>query len=395
MSKIKVVLVAGSFTSANVNVMLSVIRSIYTEVDIHIVAVQNYKDEIIESGKGLFCHPVTSIRWRFLQKMKYSTNFTLLCRAINVLCNYTFRIIDNFFPSSMENAIYRECETLIKQEGISHIFSVSDPFYSHRVSGKLAEYYNIKWSPVWLDSYSNGFCKQSRIWEWSSLIYEDRIFKKAPNIYAIDSSFVGNKLIHKYVYKVKNFRIPYLEEFPVGYNNKNIIYAGLLNNTNRNPYPTLYFFLRAIPKLSEDVLFHFYVRTPDEYIQFVNKSNGRIQFHPFVSRSELKQLMSDCYMCLIIGNAISFQLPSKVIESISYRKPILFFYTQENDPSFEFLNNYPDIFIQDITSVSEEDIDKFVAYLNKEHPIIPYSQLIANSKYKECTPASVKNIFLS
>ena len=144
MSKIKVVLVAGSFTSANVNVMLSVIRSIYTEVDIHIVAVQNYKDEIIESGKGLFCHPVTSIRWRFLQKMKYSTNFTLLCRAINVLCNYTFRIIDNFFPSSMENAIYRECETLIKQEGISHIFSVSDPFYSHRVSGKLAEYYNIK-----------------------------------------------------------------------------------------------------------------------------------------------------------------------------------------------------------------------------------------------------------
>lgn len=387
----RVILVAGSFTSANVNVMLSVIRAIREKPEIHIIAVNYFKDKFLSSEDGVYYHPVSSLRWRITQKLQGANRCKLLCKCINAMIYYTFRIIDNFIPNGLEREMFKKgCEL----PNISQVYSVCDPFYTHRVAHKIADIKKLQWFPVWLDSYSNGFCKRSLLWELSSLYYEKKIFEAAPRIFALEPSFLGNKLISDYTDKVRYFRIPYIRNIQVKTVNKSIIYAGLLGDANRNPYPILELFLETLSDLQDDVTFHFYVRNPYDYFDYQERSNNRIQFHSFVSREELQGLLSESFMLLNIGNAISFQLPSKVIENISYRKPILFFYSQEKDPSFEYFNDYPDIFVQNINSVSPGDIKRFVDFVNKEHCTISYSDIISNQVFKECTPEYVKDIFM-
>lgn len=390
-----IILIAGSFTSANVNVMLSIIRAIHDKPNIHIVARKYFENEIFPSEEDILCHPVSSIRWKITQSLVYSKRFKFFCHIINALQYRVFRILDNYLPTSLEKNIFKECCSIVDNNNAVKVFSVSDPFFTHRVAEKLSRNKYIKWVPVWLDSYSNGFCKQNKLWELSSLYYEKRIFDKAPFIYSLNQSFVGNRLIHNYENKLKYFDIPYIREIEINCKNKNIIYAGLLGDANRNPIPVLKFFMKAIPLLDKDVCFHFYVRNPDEYKDYQENSFNRILFHPFVSRVELTRILSESYMLISIGNAISFQLPSKVIENISYRKPIIFLYSQKKDPSFNYYKFYPDIFQQDINNVLDDDVEKFMRFINMNHHPISYSKLMSIEVYRKCTPSAVRMLFES
>ena len=127
------------------------------------------------------------------------------------------------------------------------------------------------------------------------------------------------------------------------------------------------------------------VRTPDNFLKFINEFNNyemywyinsdsenilkrnnlddsKHNFNSFVSRDEALQLMTKSFHCLLsIGNLNPNQLPSKVIEYIATGKPVVHFAEIKNDPVIKIADEFENLFI--ITN--NTDINIFKKDLNK------------------------------
>ena len=97
-------------------------------------------------------------------------------------------------------------------------------------------------------------------------------------------------------------------------------------------------------------------------------------------------------MLLNIGNAGTIQMPSKTVEYVSFRKPMLFFYKDQHDPSLRYLEKYPDICRINVDDQIENNKQLLLVYLTKSHRSIEYSDLMEVDVYRESTPDYIKGI---
>ncbi len=100
----------------------------------------------------------------------------------------------------------------------------------------------------------------------------------------------------------------------------------------------------------------------------------------------------DAEILLSIGNAGSIQMPSKTVEYISFRKPLLFFFKDENDPSLRYLSYYPDICCINVDGEFEKNRGLLLDFLNKNHNDISYEQLMNIDVYRKSTPHFIKEM---
>lgn len=390
--KTNVILICGSFTSANFYVMLSVIRSL-GNVHIHAISANNESKIKLPQYDDVTYYHVHNWRKELLSRIeRFHCKFFV--KAFFVLFNRTTGIYDNYCTSVYERRIYRKCLSIIDVFNVESVFSVCLRFYTHRIAMKLKNKTGIKWYQFWADPYSNrkGY---GRIWTRGAERVEQHFFESATKFYALPEVFVSNKLINKYKDKLITFEIPYLVNRAVETTTKDIVFAGGFIKKVREPKPVLDILLSVCDKIDKDIRFHFYTNKKDDYDKYQIESNGKIIFHEYVSHDELYSILSKSFMLINIGNAGSIQMPSKTVEYVSFRKPLLFFYKDKNDASLRYLADYPDICRINIEDDFNENILKLIDYFGEYHNVITYKELLKTKCYFESTPDYVRQQLIS
>ncbi len=382
-------LICGAFTSANFYVMLSVIRSL-DNVHIHAISANNESNTNLPNYDDVTYYHIHNWRLSFLKSMKKRLP-QVLYRGIEFLFSKSTALYDNYFSSSYERRIYRECTSIINQYNIDAVFSVCLRFYTHRIASRLHSELNIRWYQFWVDPFCNREGRKRSLWYKGAARLENRFLKDASVIYALPEVFVGSEIIPRYKQKLVTFEIPYLINREVESKTTDIIFAGAFIKNVRDPYPVLDLLLSILNDIDSAVLFHFYVRNKELYVGYDVKSEGRLCFHDYIGHEELSRLLSDSYMLLNIGNAGSIQMPSKTVEYVSYRKPLLFFYKDKDDASLRYLKNYPDICRICVDDELEDNRKKLINFLTDSHSPISYETLMQYKEFRESTPEYIRS----
>lgn len=386
-----VLLIAGSFTSANFNVMSDVIRAKYgKDLMIHAISANNDPQKLLAQYDDVKYYPVYNYKL-FLSKKNREQQTFWTHLLFSLICIYT-NVAENFYPMAYERKIYRIGKSILQKENIDTLFSVCMPFYAHRVAYKLIKKRNIRWYSFWVDPYLNKGVKISGLQRWCHRYAERRNLQHSSIVYALPEVFDNHELQKEFKDKIQTFEIPYITEREVSIKNRDIVFAGLFYKGVREPEPMFDIVLMALPQLPKEIVFKFYVRNPDCYSEITAKSQSRMQFYGFVNRNELNSILSECYMLVNVGNMNPVQMPSKVVEYISFRKPILFFYCNKEDRSFRFFKDYPDVLPIFVNGDKKESAKKLVAFLNEQHFVVSYDKLLENSLYCKSTPQYIKTI---
>lgn len=384
-----VLLISGSFTSANFNVMLSVLRSL-GDVHIHAISANNEKDRVLPLYDDVTYYHIFNWRKSFVYKLR-KMPMKKIDKIAEFILSKTTALYDTIATSVYEREIYHCSKKIIQDYDISSIFTVCFPFYAHRIGLKLRKKIGVKWLQFWVDPYSTR--KIGGLLWWIAARHAERdLLKEASYIYALPEVFNGDKLIEPFINKLILFEIPYLDKKDITTSTKNVVFAGTFIKNVRDPLPVFKLLMSILDSINEDIIFHFYIKDKKKYLQFTKESNGRICFHDFVSHDELYQILGDSYMLLNIGNASSVQMPSKTVEYVSFRKPLLFFYQDDKDSSLRYLDEYPDICKIKVNEDPASNITKLVHFFRTDHPLISYDDLMKVECYKHSTPDYIKTI---
>ena len=302
-----------------------------------------------------------------------------------------FGIWDNLFTSKYERRIFRKSRELVESNQIQYVFSVCKPFYAHRIAKKIQNKYGIIWYQFWVDPYSKTFRNVLGLSKLLANNFEKQYIEHSDKVFSLPEVF-SDAEISGAKNRINRFEIPYVINRDVSYKGKDIIFAGSFIKRLREPAPVLNLILDSLSLLDHDVRFLFFVKNRTQLIKYEELSKGRIVFKDFIPHDSLYELLRDSYMLLNIGNAGSIQMPSKTVEYVSFRKPLLFFFSDKNDASLRYLNPYPDICMVNVNDDSESNIKKLVAFINAKHIVLSYEELMKIPIYYESTPEYVSSL---
>jgi len=120
-----------------------------------------------------------------------------------------------------------------------------------------------------------------------------------------------------------------------------LVYVGTFSRIMRSPQYLLKMMLIALPRL--DGQLHLYIAGNCGKIisRYSAESNGCIVDHGFVRKEEANRAMYANKVLVAVANAESSQVSSKIFEYISTGKPIVLFYTDDDDINAGILSKYP------------------------------------------------------
>lgn len=172
------------------------------------------------------------------------------------------------------------------------------------------------------------------------------------------------------------------------------IYAGSLIKKIRNPQYFLKLFCEVC-KRKDNIKIDMYIAGNCNGLvkKYFKKQKEQVSIHDFLPQNELQEKIEAANMIIIIGNSNLNQSPSKVIESISIGKPIVYFYKNKMDTALKILKDYPaSLCIYESDDFLEKNIDQFIDFVEK------YKNYYVNikdifQKYLQFTPEYTINIF--
>lgn len=286
---------------------------------------------------------------------------------------------------------YRKTSFLLKNNQYAGIYSVALPFSSHFVilcMGKKRN--NIPWICDYGDPFS--FLKMSpinnyRLYSGLNRYIEQKVMQVSQKI-----SVTTSETAKQYIDYLK-VQESWFHMIPPLYKSSNImdtneqllnfktidapirlVFAGTLYEKIRNPGFLLALLSktksRMIPKKLE---IHFYGPIGDctkEFETYQDAINVWIFLHGSVDKAELSKIYAEADVLVNIGNATSYQAPSKVIEYISTGLPILNITSISADSSIPMLDLYASaLTLEQQNGVSEEAISTLCTFLIKKQKV--------------------------
>ena len=101
-------------------------------------------------------------------------------------------------------------------------------------------------------------------------------------------------------------------------------------------------------------------------LEILQRKNAFLILHNEVSESELDRAMCDADILISIGNKDSDFLPSKTLKYMGTGKPIIHFYSDDNDVSLNYYKYYPAVlFIDQRREINDSLIDEVVDFVQK------------------------------
>ena len=257
--------------------------------------------------------------------------------------------------------VYNYLECQLNLYDFSAMISVSFPFETVIIGEKLKRNYPaLPWLIYELDPYANNRAMWPLAWPLRMYL-ETRAF-----IYA-DKILLTNELYRQYsrgVFanfkdKFYNVGLPLLKDLRQSYRAQKVIkedfkcdvvFAGAFYEKIRRPDYCLAVF-EKVSKLDK-IRLHIYGSGCEGVLAEYKKRMGdSLILHGRVPRSIVLEAICRADILLNIGNTVTNQVPSKVFEYIGTGKPIISFYTSDQDTSKVYLDSY------DFTLLLKEEWD--------------------------------------
>lgn len=161
-------------------------------------------------------------------------------------------------------------------------------------------------------------------------------------------------------------------------NNNSILltYAGSFYKNIRDPEYMLRIFDLSLNKI-KGVLNLYTLGNCSTIIRDYSLKNARIKDNGSLPSNLVPDVLRKANFLIAVGNSVSNQVPSKIFEYLSVGKPIIYFYTMDEDLNVEVLRKYPNgLCIKQNDNNIEENISKLVHFckMNKGN-IIPYDDI--------------------
>ena len=239
--------------------------------------------------------------------------------------------------------------------------------------------------------YENSFIRKFRYprhikSEQETLVYADAMFALPPIAdYYEKSDF-------EFKEKVVKTEHPLLKRIDIQSekeeNNRiSLVYAGSLDTTLRNPEYLLNMFSKT-PEFKENYVFNVYSFGNCGHIleKFKKVLNDSLNDGGKIPSSEVSKKLSAADILVTIGNNSSEEVPSKLFEYLSYGKPIVHFYYNDNDAYIKYLKDYDmSLCLKMSSECEEENIKLFKAFCEaNKGKTIDFDEV--KNFFEECTP---------
>ncbi len=380
-----VILISSSKSSANFAVAQAIVKGLLEDCVIHHVFFSE-KEEEYERDSYYIPHPVFNLRKRRYNHILSKLRINFLKRIYQSLFYHITNLSDNFVRTRIEKNGLLVVNSIIRKHSDILVIATNNPIYAQKILIKSSiENPTVLHIPLWLDPYLMRYDKINFLWKSCASYLEKKLFSKSDTIFSLPETFNGNPNIKLYENKHVTFEIPFIKNIEVQTRNKDVYFAGSFVQNLREPNFAFRLLLQVLPDIDAEIRFIFHINNPDNYRIIENQSNHRILINPFISREELEKKLSQCYMLINIGNINSFQMPSKVVEYISFKKPIIYFQHDFDDPSLRYYDLYPDVCKlkeEDDISISKK---KLLSFFSKKHEIIQYEDLMRIPLFERST----------
>ena len=229
------------------------------------------------------------------------------------------------------------------------IISISHPFYVHKYADLLTKHLEInQWCAWFLDPYSDNYNLSSSLKDVKKrIIEENRIFKNCTSIFATYEMVnrCKNSQIANYLDKVVVAPTHLMEDNCTTISSETVndekikcVFTGTFLPSIRDPHLLLNYF----DKLPPNFYLYLYSRFCVDAINLHKNILGkRLVINDFIlDKVEFDRMIHSMDILIDIGNTLDNMVPSKVLNYLSYGKPILHFSNCKNDPVKRILENY-------------------------------------------------------
>lgn len=290
----------------------------------------------------------------------------------------------------------RRIKRLYRQHRFDRIIAVCEPGISMSIASKL-DHPNV--SIYQLDPYYSNATKCEKLKEWR-LNIEDTAYKRAKKIYTtkLIADEANATKLSTYSNKLEIVEFPlirhrkYESAKPIinfGEGKINCLFCGTLDIVYRNPA----FVLELARELGDDYHFHFVGQNCLEVLASLSQSVERNIFsYHAVTNQELNILLRDANILINIGNTMSNQMPSKLIDYFSTGKPILNFMKRGDCITQLYTARYPlALDVLEHREIAPEVLQTIDAFCRtNRRTTLPYMEI--EKRFVEFTPRYVASI---
>ena len=275
-----------------------------------------------------------------------------------------------------------------KNDKYDLIISVSYPFYIQKQAHIIQKKMNIKrWIMYLLDPYADNIhdykdTRRKRIRE------EKKLFKSCTNIFAVEELITKRRYspINRFVNKI-DYIPTHLLANNTEYSNVrdtkkvHFVYAGTFYKDIRNPEKLLQIFTC----LPDNYILSLYSAGCDDIIDKYKEVLGeRLNANGFVSGDAYKRIIQNADILVDVGNTVSNQVPSKILDYCSYGKPILHFVNCAEEVVSQRFSQYPFFLNADYNGDNANICSMIIGFSEKSvGKKVDYSLL--RSCFGECT----------
>lgn len=162
---------------------------------------------------------------------------------------------------------------------------------------------------------------------------------------------------------------------------KTVIYAGGLSDS-RSPA-----FVAEAFQYVQSATLHIYSANQSRWLKDILGNNPNVVLHPPIDRVQLMSIMKGADGLLSIGNTQSEYAPSKIIECISFGKPLITTYRTDDDTCRPYMEKYPlGLYLDERAMTAEEAASRIDAVLSQSRAEIPFAEL--EKRYWDNTPGA-------
>ena len=324
-----------------------------------------YKNEKISSVyNGIYQIPKKNTVNRSLIKKVY-TVFGFLFGSVK--SSFDYRLVENYFNNL--SAIDRK----------KNIDTVIAMFFPSEAVEALKKYKktnpNISAVIYELDSVGDGvsgntFIRKALVYSYKKWLRG--IYASADKVIVMDShrEYWQKVFGKRYGYKLRVADLPLLIEREGSIVNEKIsdkpsfIFAGEINSRYRSPD----YLISVLKELEKriDFEFSFYSKGDcEDKISELASGTDCIESKGYVSQERLDKEILKSDFLVNIGNSISNSVPSKLINYISYGKPIIHIALQKNDICKKYLEKYPLELVIDVTKPINNSCDEIIEFVGE------------------------------
>lgn len=396
---------AGSRENANLDIALSICREIEKENEVLLFSLNDYVTQrtFFFSGFWTYAYGPSSKTAEIIEKCKKERSISTIIHAISSFAGMggILRVVVRKVTGERRVGIIAhfaagKVKKICKRMDIDMVIGVCFPVTSIHILERLT---NTNAMLIQLDPYHSNVTKKASLLAWR-LKHELGAHDNAQRIFMtkLICEDYGNSPLSKYRSKWRTIEFPGIRQhdpssqselikFPVGA--INLVYCGTLDVEYRDPT----YAINLLSNLGDKFRLHFVGRDCKKVVESltgIDKSN--IATYDAVSNDEIYKVMNGADVLVNIGNKMTNQMPSKIIDYMSTGKPILNIAKDRQCCTLAYTERYPaclDVIESEGISPSVVSATEAFCIRNRGH-VIPFHEV--ERIFPECTPSHVAGI---